>query len=285
VEEGGSRSKSVGLKDLISRLVSGRKRVTEEEIHDLIEAGEVEGVVNEEESEMIRAIFALRNTVVREIMVPRTTMAAIGSTATIRETLDAILACGHSRIPVYDGTVDNIVGLLYAKDLLKCWGANEQLTQLPELMRPPFFTPETKNLEELLQEFRKKRVHLAIVVDEYGGTSGLVTIEDLLEQIVGDIQDEYDHEVELFVVESDGSLTADARMPVEDLEAQFGIPIEKDKFDTVGGLLFHISGTIPAIGDLIEGGGLRFKVLDADPRRLIKVKIDRIEQDMKQEQL
>lgn len=271
----GSSRKGTGLLELVTRLVGGRRRVTEEEIQDLIEAGAEEGVVNEEESGMIRAIFALDSTVVREIMVPRTAMACINVDASVRETLAAIISCGHSRIPVYEGTVDNIIGLLYAKDLLKCWGRDESTIRLRDLLRPPYFIPETKNLEELLQEFKKKRVHLAIVIDEYGGTSGLVTIEDLLEQIVGDIQDEYDMEEELFSRNPDGSLTADGRLPIEELEEQFGISIERDKFDTVGGLVIHLAGTIPAVGDLIEGNGLRITILDADQRRLKRVQIAR----------
>lgn len=271
----GSSRKNTGLFELLTRLLGGRRRVTEEEIQDLIEAGEEEGIVNEEESGMIRAIFALDSTVVREIMIPRTEMACISVEASVRETLDAIIACGHSRIPVYEDTVDNIIGLLYAKDLLKCWGLSEDEISIRDLLRPPYFIPETKNLEELLQEIKKKRVHLAIVIDEYGGTSGLVTIEDLLEQIVGDIQDEYDMEEELFSHNPDGSLTADGRLPIEDLEQQFNISIERDKFDTVGGLVFHLAGTIPAVGDIIEGDGLRITILDADPRRLKRVLIAR----------
>lgn len=283
MEEGsssGSLRKKTGLFDMMTRLVGGRRRVTEEEIQELIEAGEEEGVVGGEEREMIRAIFALDSTVVREIMVPRTDMACINVDASVRETLDAIIACGHSRIPVYEGTVDNIVGLLYAKDLLKCWGMEEAQIALRDLLRTPYFIPETKNLEELLQEFKKKRVHLAIVIDEYGGTSGLVTIEDLLEQIVGDIQDEYDMEEELFTRNEDGSISADGRLPIEDLEAELDLVIERDKFDTVGGLVFHLAGSIPAVGDIIEGDGLRVTVLDADQRRLKRVLIRRVEEPL-----
>lgn len=279
MEDGSSASrKGPGLFEMMARLVGGRRRVTEEEIQELIEAGEEEGVVGGEEREMIRAIFALDSTVVREIMVPRTDMACINAEASVRETLDAIIACGHSRIPVFEGTVDNIIGLLYAKDLLKCWGQDENRISIRNLLRPPYFIPETKNLEELLQEFKKKRIHLAIVIDEYGGTSGLVTIEDLLEQIVGDIQDEYDMEEELFCRNSDGTLTAEGRLPIEELEEQFGITIERDKFDTVGGLVFHLAGSIPAVGDIIEGDGLRITVLEADQRRLKRVLIARSEE-------
>jgi CBS domain containing-hemolysin-like protein len=274
VEEGGSRRS--GFIELVSRFVTGRKKITEEEIHDFIEASEEEGLVNEEESEMIRSIFSLRTTVVREIMVPRTDMACVDTEATVREVLDTIIACGHSRIPVYEQTIDNIIGLLYAKDLLKLWGDHEDRLQVRAIMHTPYFIPETKNLEQLLQEFKRKRVHLAIVIDEYGGTSGLITIEDLLEQIVGDIQDEYDREEALFIVNSDGSITADARMPVEELEEHFDIEIERDKFDSIGGLIFHLTGKIPSAGDLVEGVGLNLAILDADERRIKKVCITRI---------
>lgn len=279
MDEGSSR-RPAGLLDRVTRLVTGRRKVTEEEIHELIEAGEEEGIVDEQEREMISAILELDNTVVREIMVPRTSMAAISVEASVRETIDAIIACGHSRIPVYDGTLDNIIGLLYAKDLLKSWGMEDSGIHLRDLIRQPFFTPETKTLELLLQEFKKKKVHLAIVVDEYGGTSGLVTIEDLLEQIVGDIQDEYDMEEELYTRNPDGSLTTDARLPIEELEEQFQLEIERDKFDTVGGLVVHLADGIPVAGAVISGEGLAIEILDADPRKVKRVRIVRLTDTM-----
>ena len=269
-------SRKTGILELISRFVSGRKKVTTGEIQDLIRASEEEGIVNEDESEMIRSIFSLRSTVVREIMVPRTDIACVSVEATVREILDTILACGHSRIPVYENNIDNIIGLLYAKDLLRYWGELEERVQVRSIIRAPYFIPETKNLEQLLQEFKVKHVHLAIVIDEYGGTSGLVTIEDLLEQIVGDIQDEYDREEELYQVNSDGSITADARMPVEDLEEYFMVEIERDNFDTVGGLIFHLTGKISDIGDTVDGSGLHLVILDADERKIKKVCISRL---------
>ncbi|ACD96446.1 hemolysin family protein [Trichlorobacter lovleyi] len=275
MDEGSSR-RPASLLDRVARLVIGRKKVTEEEIHDLIEAGEEEGIVDEQEREMISAILELDSTVVREIMVPRTEMAAISVEASVRETIDAIIACGHSRMPVYDGTMDNIIGLLYAKDLLKSWGMADSQIQLRDLIRQPFFTPETKTLELLLQEFKKKKVHLAIVVDEYGGTSGLVTIEDLLEQIVGDIQDEYDMEEDLYVRNPDGSLTTDARLPIEELEEQFQLEIERDKFDTVGGLVVHLADGIPVAGTVVIGEDLEIEILEADPRKVKRVKISRL---------
>jgi len=274
LEEGTSR-KNPGLMATLRRLLAGRKRVTEEEIQELMNAGEEEGLINEEENEMIQSIFALGDTVVREIMVPRTDMAYVTVDATVREVLSSIIACGHSRIPVFDGTIDNIVGLVYAKDLLKYWGMDESAVVLKNILRPPFFIPESKNLEELLHEFKKKRIHIAIVIDEYGGTSGLVTIEDLLEQIVGDIQDEYDVEEEWLVEDADGAVTVDARLPIEELEEHFGIEIERDKFDTVGGLIFHLTGRIPAVGEEVENGAIRLRVLEADERKISRVRITR----------
>lgn len=279
MEDGGS--KKSGFRELLSRLVTGRKKITEEEINDFIEASEEEGLVNQDESEMIRSIFSLRTTVVREIMVPRTEMACVSVEAGISELLDTIIACGHSRIPVYENSIDNIIGLLYAKDLLKFSGDRHDQLQLRSIMRTPYFIPETKNLEELLQEFKRKRIHLAIVIDEYGGTSGLISIEDLLEQIVGDIQDEYDREEALYILNEDGSLSADSRMSVDDLEDHFDLEIERDKFDTVGGLIFHLTGKIPSRGDVIENEGLCFTILDADERKIKKICINRAEQTIK----
>jgi CBS domain containing-hemolysin-like protein len=274
LEEGAVRKNS-GLVKMLGRFLAGRKRVTEEEIHELMNAGEEEGLINEEENEMIRSIFALRDTVVREIMVPRTDMASVTLDATFRDVLSSIIDCGHSRIPVFDGTIDNIVGLVYAKDLLKYWGMDESSVVLRSILRTPYFIPETKNLEELLHEFKKKRIHIAIVIDEYGGTSGLVTIEDLLEQIVGDIQDEYDLEEEWLVEGDDGVAVVDARLPIEDLEEHFGIEIERDKFDTVGGLIVHLTGRIPAAGEVFETGVIRLTVLEADARKIKKVSISK----------
>lgn len=273
--EEGSNKKS-GILGLVERFLYGRRKMTADEIQDIIKASEDEGVVNEEESEMIRSIFTLRSTVVREVMVPRIDMACVSVSASVRELLETIISCGHSRIPVFENSVDNVIGLLYAKDLLKYWGLPEEQVHIRTIMRPPYFIPETKNLEQLLQEFRNKHVHLAIVIDEYGGTSGLITIEDLLEQIVGDIQDEHDREEALFTPNDDGSITADARMPIEELEEYFDIQIERDKFDTVGGLIFHLTGRIAAPDEMVENGQLAIRIMDADERKIKKVRIARI---------
>jgi len=273
--DNGSSGRNLSIFGSLKSLFSGRRRVTEEEFHELMEASEEEGLINEEESEMIRAIFELGETVVREIMVPRTDMACISADVTINELIETIIACGHSRIPVFDGTVDNITGILYAKDLLKYWREEIPDVDIRKITRQPFFIPETKNLEELLQEFKRRRVHIAIVIDEYGGTSGLITIEDLLEQIVGDIQDEYDSEEDLIQMQADGSAIVDARLSIEEFEQLFEIEVDRDKFDTVGGLIIHMLGRIPRTDDQVVSSGIRLTVLTAGERRIGKLRAER----------
>jgi len=279
--DNGSVNKKAGIFSGLSRLFPGRKRITEEEFHELMEASEEEGLINEDESEMIRAIFSLGETIVREVMVPRTDMACISVDVTTDELIATIIECGHSRIPVYDGTVDNITGILYAKDLLKYWGDSSRDFDVRKIARQPFYIPESKNLEELLQEFKKRRVHIAIVIDEYGGTSGLITIEDLLEEIVGDIQDEFDTEEELTQLQPDGSIVVDARYPIEEFEQLFEIEVERDKFDTVGGLIFSLLGRIPRTGEEVSTSGIRLTVLSAGERRIGKLRAERVVQSLK----
>ena len=276
MEEGNGR-KGQGLIESLTRLLYGKKRVTEAEIQEIMDAGEEEGVINQEENEMIRSILTLGDSMVREIMLPRMEMACVSIEDEVSEVLKSIIASGHSRLPVYEGTIDNVIGLIYAKDLLRYWGEPDDAIELRKLIRPPFFVPETKNLEELLHDFKKRRVHMAVVIDEYGGTAGLVTIEDLLEQIVGDIQDEYDLETERLSVQGDGSVVADGRLTVQELEEHFDVEIAKENFETVGGLIFHLTGRIPLAGEVIESGTLVLTVLEADERRIAKVHIARKE--------
>ncbi len=261
-------------RNLISRLFFGRPRVhSEEELQEMINASEQEGIINEEEGEMLHSIFEFGETMVREIMVPRTDMVCCSTEATVSEILKAIIASGHSRIPVYQGTTDRIVGLVYAKDLLKFWGVPDEEVRVQAVMRTPFFVPETKKIEELLKEFRTRRVHMAIAIDEYGGTSGLVTIEDLLEEIVGDIQDEYDLEEEWLTTKEDGWVLVDCRLNIEDFAAHFGILIPKEKFDTVGGWLVDLLGRVPLQDEQMTAGGLAVTVVECDERTLRKVRV------------
>jgi magnesium and cobalt transporter len=261
-------------RSLIRRLLFGRLRVrSEEELQEVINTSELEGIINEEEGEMLHSIFEFGETMVREIMVPRTDMVCCSTEATASEILKAIIASGHSRIPVYHGTTDLIVGLVYAKDLLKFWGASDEEVRLQEVMRTPFFVPETKKIEELLKEFRSRRVHMAIAIDEYGGTSGLVTIEDLLEEIVGDIQDEYDLEEDWLTADDEGWALIDCRWNIEDFADHFGISIPKEKFDTVGGWLVDLIGRVPLQDEQMTACGLVVMVVECDERTLRKVRV------------
>ncbi|TGU69942.1 HlyC/CorC family transporter [Geomonas terrae] len=277
MEEGSGR-KGQGLIESLTRLLYGKKRVTGVEIQEIMDAGEEEGVINQEENAMIRSILTLGDSMVREIMLPRMEMSCVSIQDEVSEVLKSIIASGHSRLPVYEGTIDNVIGLIYAKDLLRYWGEPDDAIELRKLIRAPFFVPETKNLEELLHDFKKRRVHMAVVIDEYGGTAGLVTIEDLLEEIVGDIQDEYDLETERLSVQGDGSIVADGRLTIEEVEEHFHVSIEKDNFETVGGLIFHLTGRIPLAGEVIESETLILTVLEADERRIAKVHIARKEE-------
>ena len=262
----------------LARLFSKRQRVSsEKELQDLIQESEEQGIINEEEGDMLHSIFEFGETIVREIMVPRTDMVSCSVDSTLREVLDTIIESGHTRLPVFAGTNDKIVGFIYAKDLLRYWGDTDSTRLLDKVIRPPYFIPESKKIESLLQDFRTKRVHIAIVVDEYGGTSGLVTIEDLLEEIVGEIHDEYDIEEKQIAEQPDGSLLVDAGLPLDELEEHFDIEIERDKFDTVGGYVLHLLDEVPDAGDDIVDGELHMTVIDSDDRKIHKVRIIRNE--------
>ena len=232
---------------------------------------------------MIESIIAFRNVEVVSAMTPRTEMIAIPADLPVAEAVQVALERGHSRIPVYTDNLDNIVGLLYIKDLLNFWSKKEAASdqRVGELVREPFFVPENKDLGELLQEFRKTKVHMAIVVDEYGGTAGVITIEDILEEIVGDIADEYDPEEDIRVrVLADDLVEVDARVHVDDLnqELQLDLP-EDDDYETVGGFLFAVLGHVPKAGEVCQVDGYEFQVVEADLRRINRVRIKRLTQE------
>jgi magnesium and cobalt transporter len=207
-------------------------------------------------------------------MVPRTEMHCCAVDASLETLIGIIIQYGHTRIPVYKQSIDHIVGVVYAKDLLRYWGKPQDEISLKKLMRTTYFVPETKRVEELLREFRTKRKHIAIVIDEYGGTSGLITLEDLIEEIVGDIQDEYDIEESLLVEEGDGVITVDARLSLDELEDYYQLAeIERQQFDSVGGLLLHHLGHLPKQGEEIIIDTLQFTVLESDERAIHRLRI------------
>ncbi len=258
----------------MKRAFFGRRRVmTEKELQEIIEESEEKGIINEEEGDMLHSIFEFGETIVREVMVPRTDMVCCSMATSLDDLLDAIISSGHSRIPIYEGTTDRIVGIVYAKDLLRLWGKRADEFAVERTMRTPYFVPETKQIEDLLQEFRTQRVHMAIAIDEYGGTSGLITIEDLIEEIVGDIQDEHDIEEDELFEEAPGVVLVDGRLSIEELEDYFETSIPREKFDTVGGYLFNLFGHVPLVNEEIRDGDLVMTVVECDDRKIRKVRV------------
>ncbi len=246
------------------------------EMEDLIEAGTAQGLLNEDEEDMLLSVLSFRKTLVREVAVPRTEMVCVEVGAPLEELARTMVEEGHSRIPVYEGDVDHVVGFVAARDVLHFWGAPPPYPPLRKLLRPPYFVPETMSLEALLGEFRRRRLHLAIAVDEYGGVSGLATLEDVLEEIVGDIQDEYDEE-DAEIREAGDGLRVDARTELEKLEERLEIEFgEEVEYETVGGLVFQALGRVPKAGETFRYRGLEITVLDADKRRVKEVKIRKL---------
>ena len=255
--------------------LSGTTLVTEEEIRTLVDAGEEEGVIEEEEKEMIYSIFELGETMAREVMVPRIDIVAVDVQTPPEEVVRTIAETGHSRIPVYEGSVDGIVGLVYAKDLLLYLQGDGPCPPLREMLRPAYFVPETKKLDDLLREMQQRRIHMAIVVDEYGGTAGLVTVEDILEEIVGEIQDEYDAEEPSFEQVGGGEYILDARMDLDDVNGLLEADLPTESADTLGGLIYDALGRVPAPGDSLQIGEWRIEVLTVSGRRIRKVRLMR----------
>ncbi|MBI4492594.1 MAG: HlyC/CorC family transporter [Chloroflexi bacterium] len=249
----------------------------EEELRLLVEAAKENGGLEAEEREMIHGIVELSQRPVREIMVPRIDVVALDQRATVREALDRITASGHSRLPLYDGSVDNVVGIVVAKDLLKHLSTGSLDSPVEPLARPAYFVPETKKIDELLRELRQQRVQMAIVVDEYGGTAGLITVEDMVEEIVGEIRDEYDVEEALFERVSEHEAIFDARMNVRDVGDVLNInlegELEEHEYDTLGGLVYERLGRVPAEGDEVQVNGCLISVLATEGHRIKKVKV------------
>jgi CBS domain containing-hemolysin-like protein len=239
---------------------------------DLAGNGELSRLLDQEEREMIQRVFDLSETVVREIMVPRIDMVCIEESTPIPDLLTLLREKRHSRIPVYRERVDNIVGFLHIKDLVRQADELQSLT-LQEILRPAHFVPETKRADDLLSDMRARRIHLAIVVDEYGGTAGLVTLEDVIEEVVGEIQDETDKEQPLIVRLADGSLRVDAKIDLDDLNDRLAVQLPADEYDTLGGFLYGLAGRIPRPGDRFRHLGLEFVISGVRGKRITQVLI------------
>jgi CBS domain containing-hemolysin-like protein len=268
------------------RLLGGQVKhkgpfVTEEELRLLVTVGEEEGVLEEEETEMIHSIFEFADTTVREVMVPRIDMITLSSDATVTEAVDLALQGGFSRIPVYEAEigVDEIIGVLYTKDMLKQLREGHHSYPIRDLVRPAYFVPETKKLDDLLHEIRQNRVHIVIVVDEYGSVAGLVTIEDLVEEIVGDIKDEYDHEENLYEKINEHEYVFDAKINIYDFNDLMDTHLGDEDYDTLGGFVYAQLDKIPTAGDVVTSGDMTFTVLATRGRRITKIRVERASQE------
>ncbi len=253
-------------------------RLAELAVEHVIEQGEETGTIAEDHAQMLRSVLEFKNTVAREIMVSRTQVVAFEIETSIDEVLASIVESGHSRYPVYRGQIDQVEGILYAKDLFRLLGSssNAKDVLLADVLRKPvFFAAESQKIGVLLREMQRRRSHLAVVVDEFGGAAGIVTLEDIVEEIVGEIQDEHDEEAPLVYERAPGHYFVDASISVYDLEEQLGERVCEDKgdFDSLGGMLVHLLGQVPALGETLVAGPYRFVILDADERRVRRVEM------------
>lgn len=273
---------------LVRRLLGKAERSVEQEaermereILDAVSEGELHGAVDEEQKEFIESVFELHDTQVSEIMTPRTEVVAIPADASYDEVRETILRAGHSRIPVHEESLDHIIGVLYAKDLIRLNDSNS--FDVRKMLRTVPFVPETKPINQLLRQLRAEKVHIAIVLDEYGGTAGLVTIEDILEELVGEIDDEYDRQAppEISPIDKD-TLEVDARLHVDEVNDALEIEIpDNADYDTIGGFVFTTLGKIPAKGEEFTHKNVHFLVMDAEPRKIkrLRIHVDREEEE------
>lgn len=264
--------------DLTYEPMAGAQR----EIIEMIQKADIQENLDMHDKKLIESVVRFKERIAREVMVPRVNVFSLPAETTIKEAAKKIEKEGYSRTPIYRNTVDNIVGVVMYKDLLTKYREYEQKGNDPKVLDAPIetiqknvlHTPETKRISSLLQEFRKKQVHLAIVVDEYGGTEGIVTIEDILEEIVGEISDEYDQDSQLYFAQPDGTWIVDARMNIVDADEEIGIKIpEEGDFDTIGGYIFHTTGTIPSKGFVIHHDDFEMEILKSNDRCVEKVRI------------
>jgi putative hemolysin len=270
----------VGLTKLISKPFGIDPTRTPElsaaEIRLIVEQGSQQGVLEAEEEQMISAVMSLSDSKLHEVMVPRIDIAAIDQEASFDDAVTLVLTEGHSRTPLYKESVDHIVGILYAKDLLRIIAAGGPRPRLRDIMRPALFVPESQAVDDLLNELQRRRVHMAIVLDEYGGTAGLVTIEDLLEEIVGEIQDEFDEEEPMKVILRDGEAILDGRADIDEMGELVDPPLEledDEEYDTVGGFVYHRIGRVPVVGDTVAVDPFTITVIKVTGRRVGKVRV------------
>ena len=246
----------------------------EKEIQQIIDEGEQRGLISEDEGEMIQGIFSFRDTIAREIMVPRTDTVYAEAVTKLSEIIKIIIESGHSRIPIYQDNIDNIIGTLHAKDLLPFWGTDD--ITIREIMRSPYFIPETKKISEVLEDLRDNKSHIAIVIDEYGGTAGILTLEDIIEEIIGEIMDEYDAEQKLIIEHEDGSISVNARLDVEKLEDFLQVELPEGGFESVGGFIISLIGKVPEVNEKIIYNDLEIIIEAATTRKIDRARIRKL---------
>ena len=239
-----------------------------EEIHELMDEGHARGLISDEESDMVYAVLDLKETKASSIMIPRTEISSASIDATLGEVIKLVSECGHTRIPIHKENIDQILGILHAKDLLKLWGS-DPVSKIPlEILRKPYFAPETQKVSQLFRDLKERKTHLAVLTDEYGGTAGIIAIEDILEEIVGEIMDEHDTEEPLLTVIDDHTLLVDARLEIKKLEEHLGIKLANGEFESVGGFIIHLLDRIPKVDEKIFFEDLEFTVQKADQRKI-----------------
>jgi CBS domain containing-hemolysin-like protein len=269
------------LSSFISRLLSAskkkRQKYSEDDVKQLLEEGKKSGVIDSTERELIESVLEFTDTTVKEIMVPRTDVIAVELSVPREKLIRVVIDEGYSRVPVYQGTIDNIVGIVYTKDLLSMF-EHRDIILLQDIIRPPYFVPESKKISVLMRELQTKKQHMAVVIDEFGGTEGIITMEDILEEIVGEIRDEYDEDHRDVETSLDGSVVVNAGMSIHDFNEKFhsAIPDDAD-YETISGFLHKQTGRIPELLEEIPFENLSFIVVKKNERRIRQVKVKIIE--------
>ncbi len=271
---------------IFSKLLFWRNsKYIKREIEAVLAKAQKNGLVDSSSREIIENILEFTHILVREIMIPRTQIIAVSTEAKTEEIIKEAIESRHTRIPVYRGTIDNIIGILNVKDLLKFWSKEITKEDILTQLTKPYYIPETKNTHLLFYEFKENKKHIAIVIDEYGGTSGLVTLEDLLEEIVGEIRDEHEVNTDTNGIfqSADGSLIVDGRTEIEKIEEYLNISLEKGRYETLGGMILNATRRIPLIGETYQIKGLEITIENADERSIKKVKIKKLQTASKNE--
>lgn len=269
------------MTNVIAKLLGGsndfdNSQITEEEIRMMINVGEEKGIFQQTETNMINSIFEFDNTAAKEVMTPRTHIVAVNIDATVDEILEIVIEESFSRIPVYENSIDNVIGLLYVKDLFALIRkSTEWEISLKDLIRPAYFVPEYKKIDELFKEMQKSKTHIAIVIDEYGGTAGLITIEDLLEEIVGNIFDEYDDVVLEYEQIDEDTYLVDGLLGVNEINDIMHLDLPEEEFDTISGMILSLSGKMPEVGEEVEYEDVSFRIEEVDDKRISKIKIQK----------